>query len=186
MEHCNDEASFMVRRTLRRLSITTLVVSSALLLPFVSVGGAASSHTSKNLVVSDQTISKFGTILVSGRTLYTLVPSATPCTVTCLKYWPALLLPKGDTRASAGRGVVASKLGTVKRAGGRLQVTYGGKPLYWFFKDTAPGQVHGNLTDTWGTWSVVVIKKTAPSSTTTTDGGGTTSTTSPNGGGIGF
>jgi hypothetical protein len=67
----------------------------------------------------------------------------------------------------------------VKRAGGALQVTYGGKALYRFFKDTAAGQVKGVTTDTWGKWSVVVTKK--PSSS-----GGTTTTTSPSGGGGGF
>ena len=51
------------------------------------------------------------------------------------------MLPKGVTKATAGTGVSASKLGTVTRSGGVLQVTYGGKPLYWFVGDTAAGQV---------------------------------------------
>ena len=33
----------------------------------------------------------------------------------------------------------ASKLGTVKRRGGALQVTYAGKALYWFYEDSRPG-----------------------------------------------
>jgi predicted lipoprotein with Yx(FWY)xxD motif len=66
-----------------------------------------------------------------------------------LKIWPELLLPKGVTKATAGHGVNAAKLGTVTRTGGGLQVTYAGKPLYWFYKDTAAGQVNGVSTDTW-------------------------------------
>ena len=117
---------------------------------------------------------------VSGRTVYTLKPSSTACTTACLKVWPEVLLPKGVNKATAGTGVNATKLGTVKHAGGALQVTYSGKALYWFFKDTAAGQVKGVGTDTWGQWSVVVIKKPSSGS------GSTTTTTSPSGGGGGF
>jgi predicted lipoprotein with Yx(FWY)xxD motif len=141
--------------------------------------GAASSHASKSVVVSLLKTAKFGTILVSGRTLYTLKPSATACTAECLKIWPALLLPKGVTKATAGAGVIASKLGTVKRSGG-LQVTYAGKPLYRFSEDTAAGQVKGNVTDTWGKWTDVVTAKPASSGPTTT------TTAGAGGGGVGF
>ena len=53
-----------------------------------------------------------------------------------------------NAKPVAGQGVKASLLGTVTRPDGKLQVTYGGKPLYWFFKDKAPGQVKGNVTVT--------------------------------------
>jgi hypothetical protein len=89
------------------------------------------------------------------------------------------------TNAAAGSGVNAAKLGTVKRAGGRLQVTYAGKALYWFSFDTASGQVKGNVSDTWGKWSDVATVKPAGGGTTTTTGG-TTTTTAGGGGGIGF
>jgi len=46
--------------------------------------------------------------------------------------------------------VDASKLGTAAAGHGALQVTYSGKRLYWFVKDTAPGQVRGNVKDKWG------------------------------------
>jgi predicted lipoprotein with Yx(FWY)xxD motif len=108
---------------------------------------------------------KLGTILVSGKTVYTLKPSKVPCTAQCLKIWPEVLLPKGVTTTTAGHGVNASRLGTVSGSGGSLQVTYGGKPLYYFFKDTRPGEVNGNLTDKWGKWSVVVTVKPAHPST---------------------
>jgi predicted lipoprotein with Yx(FWY)xxD motif len=175
-------------------TMTVLTLSALMVTP--DAAQAASSHSAKGVVVSVAKDSKFGTILVSGKTLYTLKSSATACGTKCLKIWPELLLPKGVTKATAGHGVNAAKLGTVTRAGGGLQVTYAGKPLYWFYKDTAPGQVNGVSTDTWGTWSVVVTKKassgsggtttTSPPETTTTtkpSGGGTTTTTKPSGGG---
>jgi predicted lipoprotein with Yx(FWY)xxD motif len=141
--------------------------------------GAASRHATKVPVISTARNASLGTILVSGTTVYTLHPSGTACGATCLKYWPAVVLPKGAKKAVAGSGVSAAKLGTVKRAAGVLQVTYAGKALYWFYKDKSPGQVNGNITDTWGKWSVVVTAKP-------TSGTGTTTTTSPGGGGVGF
>jgi predicted lipoprotein with Yx(FWY)xxD motif len=130
------------------LSASTLVVN---------VAGAASSHRAKHLAISTAQNATLGTILVSGRTLY--ASNKANCTRRCLNIWLEVLLPKGVTKATAGAGVDASKLGTVKRAGGARQVTYSGRALYWFSGDKAPGQVLGNVTDKWGTWSVVV---TAP------------------------
>jgi predicted lipoprotein with Yx(FWY)xxD motif len=155
--------------------VTTLGASGA--------SGAQSSHASKAVVISTLKTAKFGTILVSGRTVYTLKPDATACTATCLKFWPEVLLPKGVTKATAGAGVSGAKLGTVKRAAGALQVTYAGKALYWFVLDKASGQVKGNVTDTWGKWSVVVTAMAPGAATTTTT---TTTTTGGGGGGIGF
>ena len=135
--------------------------------------GAVTVRTAKSVVVKTVKVAKFGTVLASGKTLYTLQPSSTPCTAACLKVWPELVLPKGVTKATAGSGVNGSKLGTVTRTGGVHQVTYGGKPLYWFVGDTGPGQVHGNVSDTWGKWSSVVTAKAKSSTTTTAGGGGT-------------
>jgi len=142
----------------------------------IAVGTAGAS--TKGVVISTVQNKNLGTILVSNdRTLYTL--NKKDCTGTCLTYWPEVILPKGVTKATAGMGVSASKLGTVKVAGGHLEVTYSGKYLYWFLGDKGPGQVNGNgLKDPWGTWSVVVTAKPK--------GGGSTATTTPSGGGSAF
>jgi predicted lipoprotein with Yx(FWY)xxD motif len=124
-----------------------------------SAAGAATGVT-----VSATRNAKLGSILVSGKTVYTLKPSKTACTAQCLQIWPALTLPQGVTTATAGKGVTVSKLGTVMGSNGALQVTYAGKPLYWFSGDKSAGQVHGNVTDTWGKWSAVVTAKSAKSS----------------------
>jgi len=123
-------------------------------------------------MVSTTKNAKYGTILVSGNTVYTLKASKTACGAKCLKTWPELLLPKGVTSATAGPGVNAANLGTVKGQGGALQVTYGGKPLYWFSKDSGPGQVKGNVKDKWGAWSVVVTARPAGSSSNSGSGSG--------------
>jgi predicted lipoprotein with Yx(FWY)xxD motif len=137
----------------------------------VAVGGLAASavatstaEAATNPLISTAKNAQLGTILVSGNTLYTLKSSRTACGARCISTWPEVLLPKGVRKATAGPGVNAAKLGTIARSGGVLQVTYSGKPIYWFAQDTAPGQVNGITTDTWGKWSVVVTKKPAGSS----------------------
>jgi predicted lipoprotein with Yx(FWY)xxD motif len=146
-----------------------------------SVAAASAARGATSGVVSTTRTAQFGTILVSGKTVYTLKASKVPCGTECLKIWPEVLLPKGVTTTTAGPGANAARLGTVTRRGGSLQVTYGGKPLYYFFKDTRPGQVGGNLTDKWGRWSVVVTVKPAHASS-----GGGTPTTSAGSGGVSF
>jgi predicted lipoprotein with Yx(FWY)xxD motif len=157
-----------------------IVLSSALISP----SGATSSHSLLNVEVTTKKSSSLGTYLVSnGRTLYTL--NKTSCPSTCLKYWPPLVLAKGQSVAMSGSGVSASKLGRIKDAKGAWQVTYAGKALFWFAKDTTSDPLKGNqVKDTWGLWSIDVTKKpthTGAGSTTTT-----TTTTVPSGGGTSF
>lgn len=149
----------------------------------VAPGTAGAATTT---VVSTTKNAKFGTILVSGKTVYTLKASKTPCTAKCLKVWPELLVTRGSKKAKAGNGVNAAKLGSVKRANGILQVTYSGKPLYWFAGDTAAGQVHGNVTDQWGTWSVVVTAKPAQTAGTSPGTGSGSGGSTAGTGGVSF
>ena len=130
----------------------------------LAVGGAAGASTSGTKVTIVKT--SHGKVLSDGKTVYTLKASSTPCTAACLMVWPAVVLPSGIKHASAGSGVTASKLGTVKVSSGE-QVTYGGKRLYLFSGDTAPGQVNGNVTDTWGKWTAVVVSKPTSGSSNT-------------------
>jgi predicted lipoprotein with Yx(FWY)xxD motif len=126
------------------------------------VGGAAAASTpgAKLTIVS----TSHGKVLSDGTTVYTLKPSSTACGTNCLKIWAAVVLPSGVQQATAGSGVTASKLGTVNVPGIGVQVTYGGKPLYYFYKDKAPGQVKGNITDKWGKWAAVVTSKSGATS----------------------
>ena len=59
------------------------------------------------------------------------------CYGACSRAWPPVFT-KGRPRA--GREVRTSLLGTTRRRGGRLQVTYAGRPLY-FYAHENPGQV---------------------------------------------
>jgi predicted lipoprotein with Yx(FWY)xxD motif len=86
-----------------------------------------------------------GRILVDaqGQTLYLFKKDSggkSACTGECAKFWPPL---RASGKPTAGRGVTASKLGTIRRSDGKPQVTYKGHPLYTFLKDTKPGQTNG-------------------------------------------
>ncbi len=144
-----------------------------------TAAGAATNATATTVSTAKDT--KLGTILVSGTTVYTLKPSKTKCTGKCLKVWPPVLLPAGTMAPTAGTGVDGSKLGTVAAANGALQITYGGKPLYWFAKDKTAGQVHGNVKDEWGKWSSVTTAKASSGSS-----GGSDNKTNAGTGGTSF
>jgi predicted lipoprotein with Yx(FWY)xxD motif len=87
--------------------------------------------------------SDFGRILVDGRghALYAFTRDGrgpSECYGACARAWPPFIT-KGKPRV--GGGIRGAKLGTVRRADGRRQVTYAGRPLYFYVADTRPGQV---------------------------------------------
>ena len=89
------------------------------------------------MTVSTKNVSGVGTVLVNGKgqTLYLLTSEKggkITCTASngCTQVWPETTLPSGTTAAKAGTGVKSSLLGTVKGAGGAMEVTYNGWPLY--------------------------------------------------------
>jgi predicted lipoprotein with Yx(FWY)xxD motif len=76
------------------------------------------------------------------------------CYGACARAWPPYLAPKA--RLSAGPGVKRSLLGTVPRRGGGLQVTYAGRPLYYYIGDTRPRQILcQDVVEFGGRWLVV-------------------------------
>ncbi len=96
-----------------------------------------------------------GSFLVDskGMTLYLYLkdtPGVSNCSGGCLQNWPALLTSGSPV---AGSGVDASKLGTITRSDGSVQVTYNNAPLYYFIKDKAAGDTFGQNVGT--IWFVV-------------------------------
>lgn len=87
---------------------------------------------------------KLGMILTdpSNRTLYWYTkdsPGKSVCTGGCLSAWPPFAAT-GTPTLPAG---VPGTLGTITRSDGTTQVTYDDMPLYYFAKDTAPGDTTG-------------------------------------------
>lgn len=97
--------------------------------------------------------SPLGDILADaeGRTLYAFLPDdqgASTCYDDCAATWPALVVDRGDP--TAGDGVDAELLGTTERDDGKLQVTYGDWPLYYFADDETADDVNGQgVGDVW-------------------------------------
>jgi predicted lipoprotein with Yx(FWY)xxD motif len=76
----------------------------------------------------------------------------TVCYGECATAWPPVYT-RGAPRA--GKGVRASLLGTIRRRDGRRQVTYAGRPLY-FYVNEGPGEVRcHNVNLNGGLWWVV-------------------------------
>ena len=101
--------------------------------------------------------SEFGSMLFDSRKQAIYIFERDPkgesvCYGECAEAWPPVFT-KG--KPEAARGVDASLLGTVKRRDGRLQVTYAGKPLY-FYAHESPGEVRCHNVDlNGGLWWVV-------------------------------
>jgi predicted lipoprotein with Yx(FWY)xxD motif len=122
--------------------------------------GSTASSVPKYVVLA-RTIPGLGEIVTDGKgyTLYMYAPDhqgASQCTGFCAQQWPPLVLPHGMTRPKAGPGVRAALLGTVRRANGELQETYGGWPLYLWIGDSRPGEATGQADDM-GLWYVMSV-----------------------------
>jgi predicted lipoprotein with Yx(FWY)xxD motif len=96
--------------------------------------------------------SQFGRVLFDGRgfVLYAFTADRSgrsACAGACAKAWPPYTVRKRPT----GR-----LLGAIRRADGSLQVTYAGRPLYYYVGDRAPGQILcQNAREFGGLWLVL-------------------------------
>ena len=107
-------------------------------------------------IVADN--SEFGRILfdANGQVVYAFERdrrNRSNCTsADCVKAWPPVLTLE---RPSAGAGVDMRLLGTIRRGDGSLQVTYNGRPLY-FYEHEGPGEIRcHNVNLHGGLWWVV-------------------------------
>ena len=102
--------------------------------------------------------SSFGQILFDGRGYVLYAFTRDPrgksvCRGDCARAWPPYVV---KTRPRAGTGVASARLGTTKRRDGSLQVTYAGRPLYYYVGDRRPGQILcQNVTEFGGVWLVL-------------------------------
>jgi predicted lipoprotein with Yx(FWY)xxD motif len=125
----------------------------------VGVPAGALAATSSGSATGTLTVrtSDYGKILFDGRGFalyaFTRDRGQSACAGACATAWPPFVV-KGGIRA--GTGVKASLLGTVRRANGARQVTYAGRPLYYYVGDRRPDQVLcQNVREFGGLWLVV-------------------------------
>jgi predicted lipoprotein with Yx(FWY)xxD motif len=102
---------------------------------------------------------RYGPVLFDGRgrALYLFTREAgssrSRCYGDCASAWPPFFT-RGKPRA--GSGAKSGLLGTTKRRDGKAQVTYNGRPLYYYVTDRKPGQVTcQDVAEFGGTWLVV-------------------------------
>jgi predicted lipoprotein with Yx(FWY)xxD motif len=113
--------------------------------PSTSVASPSPSPAATGEKIAVATNAKLGSFLVdeSGMTVYLFVAdtgTASTCYSTCAIIWPPVLTTGAP---QAGTGAQASLLGTTTRTDGKVEVTYGGHPLYYFMQDKAAGDVKG-------------------------------------------
>ena len=139
------------------IRLLSALAGSAIVLASTAAVALAAGSASGGARV-DVAMSQIGRILVDGKgvTLYDFPPdrgTTSVCYGACAALWPPLLT---HGKPVAGHGARASLLGTTKRKDGKLQVTYGGHPLYYFVTDTKPGQTTGQGIEQFGgPWWVV-------------------------------
>lgn len=119
--------------------------------------GAEGSIIGSNLALgvdSNATLGKY-LIAYNGMTVYTYAKdtgSTSTCYGACATNWPPYLVGAEDNINQLQAGVTGT-VGTTMRTDGALQITYNGRPLYFYVKDTKSGDTTGQ--NVGGIWFVV-------------------------------
>jgi len=135
----------LVRIKLAALVILLLAVGQA-----AAAGGAASTVTAGR--------STYGVVLFDGhgKALYAFTRDRrgqSTCSGACAAAWPPYVVGDGPR---AGVGARRTLLGTTRRQDGRRQLTYAGRPLYYYVGDLRRGQILcQNVFEFGGRWLVI-------------------------------
>jgi predicted lipoprotein with Yx(FWY)xxD motif len=135
----------MKRTRGRRFALLLAVAVVSAVAASAALAGGTAGH--KTLTVKLVKTADYGKVLATSRglTLYHYTDETrgkVDCKGACAKLWPPLLV-KAGTKPTAGAGLAASKLGTIKRPDGGTQVTYNGLGLYRYAPDKKAGDVKG-------------------------------------------
>jgi predicted lipoprotein with Yx(FWY)xxD motif len=157
-------------------------------IPLAALAGGPLAGGAVLPTVKTAQVDMLGKVVVSasGRTLYHYTDETrgkVACSGGCAKLWPPLLVKVG-AKPVAGTGIVAAKLGVLKRPDGTFQVTYGGLGLYRYAGDKKAGDANGQALES--SWYAVspaakIIKDSAPAASSGGGGLGSSgySTTTP-------
>ena len=140
------------------LAATALFAATAFAGEDLSFTGPDVTTKGKRATVVQVGESIYGDVLFDGKgfVLYLFTKDKADksrCHGDCAQAWPPYI-KKGVLKA--GDGVDGSALGTTERRNGSKQVTYHGRPLYYYEHDDKPGQIlcH-DVTEFGGDWLVV-------------------------------
>src|SRR5262245_52420630 len=118
----------------------TLVVLTGIVTLLVLAAGSPAAGAPAGVTVRG---SDYGRILFDHRgfVLYAFTRDKggrSACSGACAAAWPPFIV---TGKPAAGAGATGSLLGTTRRADGKLQATYAGRPLYYYVGDRKPGQI---------------------------------------------
>jgi predicted lipoprotein with Yx(FWY)xxD motif len=140
---------------MRRLLLLAVGVLAAAVLADTALASLQTQGEARStLTVRD---SRYGRILFDGKgfALYAFTrdpKDKSACSGACAAAWPPYVVAKA---ARPGTGAQARLLGTTRRADGKLQVTYAGRPLYYYIGERSPGQILcQNVNEYGGLWLV--------------------------------
>lgn len=128
-----------------KIALRTIVL--VLVLGTLVAGGIA---VADNMSIVVKTKDGVGKYLADGKgmTLYYFKkdsPGKSACEGPCVERWPLFYTEKVMVE-----GLKSEDFGTITRTDGKKQTTYKGMPLYYFFKDTKPGDTIGHgVNDVW-------------------------------------
>ncbi|HEX5419052.1 MAG TPA: hypothetical protein VFY39_03565 [Gammaproteobacteria bacterium] len=126
-------------------------VAAAILL--IALAAMAQGNSAPKLTV--QQSKEYGSYVADadGRALYMYTkdkqakggqPAESKCGLFCSRAWPPYAV---ESKPELGAGLDASLMGVIGDRGGKMQVTYGGWPLYYYAKDKSPASVTGQGED---------------------------------------
>jgi len=120
-------------------------------------GGRQKPLTESRSVVVQAEDSEYGTVLFDGdgQVLYLFdadTSSSSTCYGECAEAWPPVLV---DGAPRAGSGARGNLVGTTKRKDGSSQLTYAGKPMYYYAHERAGEVKCHNINLNGGLWLVV-------------------------------
>ena len=140
------------------------VVAVVAVVAIAALSSASGSTSSATTVKRGQAMGKTVLVNPAGRTLYSLSAETHGrfiCTGSCLSTWHPLLVHRGQ------RPTGATKLSTIRRSTGQIQVTYKGKPLYTFAGDQKRGDAKGEGFKDVGVWHVAAVGSSTTKTPTT-------------------
>jgi predicted lipoprotein with Yx(FWY)xxD motif len=132
------------------VALVTVALTAAL-----APAAMSSSSADRGTVTAGS--SRFGRILYDGRGFVLYAFTKDPrrrsvCSGACAAAWPPYLVAKAP---KAAPGVNRKLLSSIRRADGKIQVTYAGRPLYYYVGDREPRQILcQNVFEFGGLWLV--------------------------------
>jgi predicted lipoprotein with Yx(FWY)xxD motif len=157
----NARGAVRDKRCMRRLAWTALLaalIALTIAAPAIARPTDGAAHAAKRgVTITTRSIAGFGTVLVDGRGLPLYIFTAdrgksSRCYGACARAWQ-VTYAGGRPRAagSARQGL----LGTTRRADGRRQVTYRGRPLYYYVGDRPGVALCHDVREFGGLWLLI-------------------------------